>query len=342
MKNLSNANLERLEFYRENYRVVRNLEFVAKKPTRLADHRSPSERRCRFCRRSAPEVTFRNKAHAVPEFMGNKSIISMNECDTCNDFFAREYEDHLAKRLGLSRALAGIRGKKGCTTFKCDMLRVEAGENALAIEITDPKVKSVMPETLPHVIKLPDGIETAPHVPIRAAQALVKAACSLVPTALLPECCKAIQWLTGRATATAANFPVLHTFTPGPHPYGNGQATILQRTSDAQIPFLWCLIATANFRFQVMVPWCTSDPWMAGNTTTFTMPHFPSPFGVVCEERYGETLFYYDDWAGETSLTIKMNAAVQIDSITEACRGRNPKQASPESILTKSAESAQE
>src|SRR5690606_2268326 len=31
---------------------------------------------CRFCFRRAPAVTFRNEAHAVPEFLGNKALFS--------------------------------------------------------------------------------------------------------------------------------------------------------------------------------------------------------------------------------------------------------------------------
>ena len=44
-----------------------------------------------------PDVEFQALAHAAPDFLGNASIISMNECDDCNDYFGRDCEDHLSK-----------------------------------------------------------------------------------------------------------------------------------------------------------------------------------------------------------------------------------------------------
>ena len=45
---------------------------------------------CRFCNRSEPEVTFNDVAHAIPESLGNKYVILVNETDrNCHfGFFA--------------------------------------------------------------------------------------------------------------------------------------------------------------------------------------------------------------------------------------------------------------
>ena len=40
-----------------------------------------ANRQCRFCEKRSPEVTFRKKAHAIPELLGNKSLITYYECD---------------------------------------------------------------------------------------------------------------------------------------------------------------------------------------------------------------------------------------------------------------------
>ena len=42
---------------------------------------------CRFCGRSRPEVSFRHGAHARPESLGNKSLFTIYECDSGNQFF---------------------------------------------------------------------------------------------------------------------------------------------------------------------------------------------------------------------------------------------------------------
>lgn len=52
--------------------------------------------RCRFCGQ-ADARKFRKVAHALPESLSNKWLVSLDECDDCNAMFSR-YEDALAKR----------------------------------------------------------------------------------------------------------------------------------------------------------------------------------------------------------------------------------------------------
>jgi hypothetical protein len=70
-----------------------------------------TERLCRYCHKSMPEVTFRKDAHLYPEFTGNRYLLSDSECDVCNELFGK-YENHLANFLGPVFALQGILGKK--------------------------------------------------------------------------------------------------------------------------------------------------------------------------------------------------------------------------------------
>src|SRR4051812_8829229 len=46
-------------------------------------------KKCRFCYKEFPDTNFKMIAHAIPEFMGNKSLISKFECDTCNQYFGK-------------------------------------------------------------------------------------------------------------------------------------------------------------------------------------------------------------------------------------------------------------
>ena len=43
-----------------------------------------SKRRCRFCGKMMPEVTFGKVAHTISEALGNKSIVTNDECDNCH------------------------------------------------------------------------------------------------------------------------------------------------------------------------------------------------------------------------------------------------------------------
>lgn len=58
-----------------------------------------SRRICRYCGKRAPEVSFRKKAHAISEGLGNKKIITNTECDKCNDDFGKTIEKSLIDYL---------------------------------------------------------------------------------------------------------------------------------------------------------------------------------------------------------------------------------------------------
>ena len=70
-------------------------------------------RKCRYCQKDSMSVAFKNFAHLVPELMGFKYLTTRYECDGCNKFFGKRYDNELAKFIGSGRTIAGIDGKKG-------------------------------------------------------------------------------------------------------------------------------------------------------------------------------------------------------------------------------------
>jgi len=72
--------------------------------------------KCKFCGKSYPTVTFKNIAHTIPEFLGNKGSVSNEECDVCNKYFGK-LEKQLYNFLGPSLTFWGIPGKKGLRNF---------------------------------------------------------------------------------------------------------------------------------------------------------------------------------------------------------------------------------
>lgn len=66
---------------------------------------------CRFCGRSkADGATFESRAHIVPEALGNRTMVSHSECDTCNAYFA-DQDAHLSRFLGVNAVVSGVEGK---------------------------------------------------------------------------------------------------------------------------------------------------------------------------------------------------------------------------------------
>lgn len=72
-------------------------------------------RRCSFCGKTELDsATFKSIAHAIPENLGNKRVISYEECDICNGKYS-ECELHIAKMFSVERIFSGARGKDGPT-----------------------------------------------------------------------------------------------------------------------------------------------------------------------------------------------------------------------------------
>ena len=75
-------------------------------------------KKCRFCKKTKPEASFKRKAHTFPNFMGNKELLSLDECDECNSFFGNTIERDAAEFFLPHRALFGIEGKGGKKQFR--------------------------------------------------------------------------------------------------------------------------------------------------------------------------------------------------------------------------------
>jgi len=67
-----------------------------------------TKRVCRYCNKSKPEVSFKKVAHSISEALGNKKIITNDECDTCNEKFGKGIENDLILYLSLFRNFFGI------------------------------------------------------------------------------------------------------------------------------------------------------------------------------------------------------------------------------------------
>src|SRR3954471_22729738 len=91
-------------------------------------------KKCRFCKREFPEVKFSSVAHAIPEFTGNKSLISTFECDNCNQYFSK-FESEFANFMLPYNALGGVK-KKGnkSSKYKQHIVVYHPKENSIHID----------------------------------------------------------------------------------------------------------------------------------------------------------------------------------------------------------------
>ena len=308
---------EATRYYAERYDAIARYALAAERKIYLKDHLDDASRTCRYCGRGTPTVSFANTAHAVPEFLGNRSILSLNECDECNHYLANNYEDHLSKWSLFARAASNVAGKKKPTFKNPDQsMRIDAGASGLKITITDPDLlANLLTQNGPYAFALPADATSQPYVPIRAAMALIKIACSVCPTADFNECAPAIGWLMGRIKVQIPGLPVLYSFTPGPINDKASEVILLRRKVDEPIPLLWCLVQFRHHRLQMFVPFCPADrTWMAvDHPVTVSCVHFPSRFGP--DWQYGDGEYKVLDWSGTEAARTSATASFHINQV---------------------------
>ncbi len=137
-------------------------------------------RKCRFCGKQKPEVKFKQKAHAIPELIGNKTLISMYECDNCNAHFCK-IETHFANYMSLFHTLAQVWGKRGIPAYKPSSLEkshIKIADTGLHIEQyeNDPKLFEIDKNT--NTLKC-RGVRS--YIPAIVHKCLIKMALSIMP-----------------------------------------------------------------------------------------------------------------------------------------------------------------
>lgn len=105
-------------YFTDNFDVILELDF--NEDIEFDDREKDNgARQCRFCNcLEDNHHTFKKKAHAIPELLGNKMIITQNECDECNHHFGNTLETELGNYFSIWKPLFRIPSKKSTTKFK--------------------------------------------------------------------------------------------------------------------------------------------------------------------------------------------------------------------------------
>jgi len=257
---------------------------------------------CRFCALDETETTFDTIAHAIPECLGNKTIICLDECDTCNKKFAENLENHLAAITLQHRTINMIKGKKKIPSYQTqnqkEKINVENAENKffkiIARENSDfiklnEKNKSIRME-----YDLPS------HIPSAAYKTLVKMSLSIMPNEELNNFELMNNWIQEKNHSKSFMNPlnVLMTFIPGINPLKETIVFLFKKKSaNMKYPECTFILAFGNVMYQIIVP---TDIEIQQAKSTKTILKFLSPFEM--NWRLGEPTHKTLDWSQRTKL----------------------------------------
>jgi len=247
--------------------------------------------RCRYCGRGKEKTTFKKIAHSLPEFLGNKSIISKDECDKCNDFFSSNIEDHLAKMMMPMRTVLGISGKSGVPTFKSKSKKVrfehDTGKHHITLrESVSERIMTVDSEAKTISLKM----TCQPHIPVATFKCFTKIALAIMPDNELKHYDIARRWVLH--PDHSLNEELLRGLGcylySTPTPYVEPWVMLLRRDDpSARLPYMLLLLGTSHLLFQTLVPMCYLDNHLERSEEP--LPRFASHlmprFGVlpVCQ-----------------------------------------------------------
>ena len=261
-----------------NYECIFSYNLNYNEPKIIKDN---NEKKCRFCGRKEPEVTFRKKAHAISEMLGNRTLFSNNECDECNAFFGDNLENDLGKYLGVIRTLTQIVGKEGVPSYKTKnkKARIDYTNKGLVIQnVVGDKFLTLEDDCL--IFRT----EREAYTPINVYKSFVKMAISLVPEDLLFNFDDTLKWLKEDPNMESKyNMDdyayIIEKFIPGPKPHNLNVKGFIRKNDKIHLPYFIFLIEFGNYSFQIIIP-CIKKDFILANSKV-TLKSFPNIYDFL-------------------------------------------------------------
>lgn len=218
-----------------------------------------SKRVCRYCNKRSPKVSFRKVAHSISEALGNKKIITNDECDACNEKFGKGIENDLILYLNLYRVFFGIRGKKGIPKFKGKKFEIENNKTIKIKQIlSDEEINYPNRDDLQIRLEATEKITTQ-----NIYKTLSKYALGVIDRTQIVNFKDTIEWINGKRNidnlpkvAILSSYDLFST-----HPQ---LMVYIRKTEDNKLPYVVAEFRFTYLTFVYIIPNSNKD------TTDFT------------------------------------------------------------------------
>lgn len=249
--------------------LVEQYEILVYSPRRktIYGEKDKTNRICKYCKRSSSETTFHEEAHAISEALGNKTLISAEECDECNHLFSSTIEKDIFNYLKIFRVLYGKKGKKtipelyfnnGIKLYYKKNVDVNGEKKDIAV-FEDKKGTASLDENNNFNIPL----ELSENVNfMNIYRCLVKFAIAVLPMEIVNKLNRTIEWIKNiKNDSSILNLPkVAHLITSNAY-YDQPEITIYKRKENGnrELPFLFCELKIEFFVFVYIIPFTDGD-----------------------------------------------------------------------------------
>lgn len=254
-----------------------------------------SPRKCRFCKRTKPEVKFKKDAHIIPEFMGSHNLLSYFECDECNSKFSK-FEDSFSNFLGINRTISQIKGKGN------KIPKYKDPRTGLEIEISDKGIQMISLEGT-DVFDIDEKEKSfvlktkrPGYIPMHIPKLFIKIGFSMLLENELENFETTRKFLLD--TENESQFEnsnllrIFGYFIPGPPKYDKPFVQLFQKKNLAEynnLPLYQIIIYYSNYQFQLTLPFGKLDEHLQGKKVE--LPIAPLIIDNSYLEQYGSEKF---------------------------------------------------
>ncbi len=224
-----------------------------------------SQRVCRFCGKSIPEVSFKQKAHAISESLGNKGLICYEECDECNKRFSEQLEQDISNYFRLPLIIKGVKGKKGSPTMKGDNISIAFNSVNLPIIENDAivlKAKNMPrtndPQEIAKFLTQNFLFSSVRYKSQNIYKCFCKYALSLLDSRYLTYFKNTIEWIN--EPPTKHRLPPLWCYN-APNGDSPSMTIMTRKHNHRDLPYCWAIMSIADTKYIFIIPFCSLDKY---------------------------------------------------------------------------------
>lgn len=238
----------------DNYEIV-TFDLDKTKNIKIGEGRK-NKRICRFCNLQSPDVSFKKKAHAISEALGNKKLVLNEECDSCNEYFDEYVERDFVFYHDLARTMFGVKNKENKTPkmkgknfefFKDE----DKNLNIAVVSNNENETRQEPPKSV--------SFNTGNKIRIQNLyKALCKFALSVMDNEFLDYFADTIEWIRGKKdTELLPRVAVLHSY----HFFTERPEIILyfRNNDNYELPFTVVEFSFTCYKYIFIIPLSSKD-----------------------------------------------------------------------------------
>ncbi len=219
---------------------------------------SDTEKVCRFCGKTYPDVTFNNRPHIIPELLGRNDFVSDFECDKCNKILSN-FENNLSTFIQPYLTICGLKTKKKIPTFES---RKDELEELITIKRNENRVEFNFGRNLKDFQYSDNGqslsvnLRKKPYIPFLVYKSLVKIALSILPEREIENCVEIFNWLKNDTEILCFSYLIKTRLNSKMYkePYVSIHKAKHVHKNGNEYPEYTVLIGTANLVLQFFLP----------------------------------------------------------------------------------------